>query len=83
MPVILHIEKNPEHKEQIGAFMLEASKNGIESSAVENCISLLETSDCIQLAAKKGIDYIKENCAMLNSEIINDLFINMVPEVFR
>jgi hypothetical protein len=44
---------------------------------------LLETSDCIQLAAKKGIDYIKENCAMLNSEIINDLFINMVPEVFR
>ena len=32
---------------------------------------------------KKGIDYIKENCAMLNSKIINDLFINMVPEVFR
>lgn len=83
LPVILHIEKNPEHKEQIGAFMSEASKNGIESPAVENCIALLETSDCIQLAAKKGIDYIKENCAMLNSKIINDLFINMVPEVFR
>lgn len=83
LPVILHIEKNPEHKIQIGKFMADASKNGIESPAVESCISLLETSDCIQLAAKKGIEYIKENCAMLKSDIINDLFINMVPEVFR
>ena len=83
LPVILHIEEKPQDKEQIGNFMQIASKEGIESSSVENCISLLETSNCIKSATEKGIAYIKENCQFFNSELINDLFVNMIPEVFR
>lgn len=83
LPVLIHTELKPLDKKQIAEFMTIASENGIDSPAVEKCISLLETTDCIKKAAKKGTELIHENCALFNSEQIENLFNIMIPEDFR
>lgn len=82
MPVLLHIQKNPENKEKIASFMKQASKEGINSPAVENCIALLNTNSCIKDASERGIKLIKENCQKLGSEKITALFNSMIPSQF-
>jgi octaprenyl-diphosphate synthase len=83
LPVIMHIEENPGDKEKIAALMKKASEEGINSPAVEECISLLEKGHCINKAAEEGIRTIKENCALFNSDRISELFTAMIPETFR
>lgn len=83
MPVLIHVEKNPQDKAKIAAFMAEAAKNGINSPAVEECIKLLETSGCIEEAAEMGTKLIKDNCQLLNTPVITELFTAMIPENFR
>ena len=62
LPVLIHIEKCPEDKEKISALMEQAQKEGINSPAVEECIALLEKSNCITEAAEKGKNLIHKNC---------------------
>ncbi len=94
LPVLLHIQENPENRHQISELMSKASKEGIESTAVEECIALLNTNDCIKKASQQGISMIKEGCSKLDSiatkystngtsAIIRELFMNMIPEPFR
>ena len=83
LPVLIHAGKLQADKVKIADFMATAAKDGIDSPAVEDCIKLLESSGCIEEAAKKGRDLIQENCATLNSKKIEDLFISMIPEAFR
>jgi len=83
LPVLIHIAEKPSDKEKIAKLMAEASKNGINSPAVENCIKLMETSGCIKTAADKGIQLIKDNCKLLNSDLITELFASMIPESFK
>lgn len=83
LPVIIHSELIPQSKKQISDFMKTAAAQGIDSPAVENCISLLETSDCISKAAKQGSELISVNCSNLNSPYIKELFTSMIPENFR
>ena len=63
LPVLIHVQEHPEDKEKIAAFMNQARGEGIDSPAVEQCISLLETSGCIEKAWEKGIAVLKEACA--------------------
>ena len=60
---MIHVQEHPEDKEKIAAFMNQARGEGIDSPAVEQCISLLETSGCIEKAWEKGIAVLKEACA--------------------
>ncbi len=83
LPVLMHIKEYPADKEIISNLMEQAGKEGINSNAVEECIKLLEKSDCIKHAGEKGVKLIKENCSKLNSDFINELFISMIPEAFR
>ena len=83
LPVLIHGTDKPEDKSKIADFMTQASKEGIDSPAVENCIKLLETSGCIEKAASQGTDLIREGCKKLESPLINDLFVSMIPENFR
>lgn len=83
LPVLIHTSRKNADKEKIAKFMETASKDGIDSPSVEECIALLETSDCIKAAAEQGKNLIIENCALFNSELIKDLFISMIPETFR
>lgn len=83
LPVLIHITKKPNDKEQIANFMAKAGKEGINSNAVEECINLLESSSCIKDAAAQGTKLIKENCSKMHSQKIEDLFTAMIPETFR
>lgn len=84
LPVLLHIQENPDDKKVISALMDRAYKEGIDSGAVEECIALLEKSGCIKKAAEQGTKLIKENCALLqDAPLIFELFNNMIPENFR
>jgi len=83
LPVLIHAEENPEDKAAIAKCMETAAKEGIDSPAVEECIAILEKSGCIEKAAKEGTRLIAENCKLLNSEEIQQLFTAMIPENFR
>ena len=63
--------------------MMRASKEGIESPAVEDCIKLLETDSCIKEAASRGSKIIYDNSKLFASSSIEELFISMIPEAFR
>lgn len=83
LPVLIHTSIKPEDKASIARFMKTASADGIDSPAVEACISLLESSGCIKMAAKEGSRLIEENCALLKSDKILELFTAMIPPEFK
>ena len=83
LPVLMHTAMNPQDKEKIAEYMQKASEEGIDSPAVEECISLLESSECITTAAKEGSGLIADNCALLQSEKIFKLFTSMIPPEFK
>lgn len=84
LPVLIHVKNNPDDKEKISQLMAQAAREGIDSPAVEKCIELLNTSDCIKQAAEQGKKLIKENSkALEDSPQIINLFDSMIPEAFR
>ena len=83
LPVILHSVVAPQDRRMIGGCMERAGKEGIDSPAVEECISILESKGAIKAAAEKGTSLIRENCKKLNSDLIQELFVSMIPENFR
>lgn len=84
LPVLLHIQQCPEDKARISSLMEEASSQGIDSPAVEECIQLLNTSSCIQEAAAEGKKLIHENCAKFEQNpLITELFNSMIPQEFQ
>ena len=83
LPVLIHSSEKPDDKPKLAAFMKEAAAQGIDSPAVENCISLLQTSGCIEKAAERGRTLIEESSARFDSPQIKELFTSMIPENFR
>ena len=84
LPVLLHIQEHPRDKKKISALMAQAEKEGINSSAVEECIALLNKSDCIQKAALLGKDLIQKNCAKFaENPLISELFNQLIPQEYR
>lgn len=90
LPVLLHIQKKPEDKEILSKLMKKAATEGIDSPAVEECIAVLNTSDCISQAATEGKKLIEASCTKLmefskkygTEEIgtkIFELFTSMIP----
>ena len=61
LPVLLHIQHNPEDKETIAKLFETARRDGIESPAVEECIHILEQKGAIQQAREQGLECIKQN----------------------
>ncbi|MBO7122111.1 MAG: polyprenyl synthetase family protein [Treponema sp.] len=53
LPVLLHVQDNPQDKEKIAGLFERAAKEGIQSSAIEEAIALLESSGSI----KKAFDF--------------------------
>lgn len=80
LPVILHIKNNPQDKKLIAEYMNEAKNAGINSPAVEKCISLLEEKNSIKAALEIGLKLIEENSKKFNSKEIENLFLNMIPK---
>lgn len=81
LPVLLHIQENPQDKEVLAKYFDQAQKEGIDSPAVENCIAVLEKGGCITKACQQGIKLIQDNCNLLaDSPLIFELFNSMIPE---
>lgn len=91
LPVLFYINENPENKKTIAGLFEKASKEGIDSPAVEQCIELMEKSNAIQSARKKGVTIIEENTEILanffNSadsskpaKLIKELFEEMIAK---
>lgn len=90
LPVLIHIEENPAAKEKIAELFEKASKEGINSSAVEDCIKLLESKGAIKKAFEKGKSIIQSNvkelCSFYGSDsskaatLIEDLFNSMIEK---
>ena len=83
LPVILHATSFENDKASISSCMERASKEGIDSPAVEECIKILENGGCIKKAAEIGKKLIVKGCNELKSDLITDLFMSMIPESFR
>lgn len=83
LPVLIHLERCPEDSREIARLMEQASKEGIDSPAVEECIKLLEKSGCIKEAAEEGKKLIAENCTFFNSALITELFTSMIPKAYK
>ena len=83
LPVLIHAGLCPQDKEQIAAYMKAAAAEGIHSPAIENCITLLNKSKCINKAAERGRILIQESSAKFHSQEIQELFTSMIPENFR
>lgn len=85
-------KNNPQKIKQLQEYFVQASKEGIESPAVEKAISLLNENDSILKAKKEGIKYINESCEKImklfnsnknESELICSLFKKMIPSDFK
>lgn len=67
LPVLLHLKKKPDDREKLAALFEKARNEGIESSAVEEAIGILEKSGCILEAKKIGLEKINSNVEALVS----------------
>ncbi|MEL3907791.1 MAG: polyprenyl synthetase family protein [Treponemataceae bacterium] len=65
LPVIFHVQTNPNDKEKLTRLFEKSKIEGINSSAVEDAISLLNSSDCITRAKT----YAKEKIASVKAEL--------------
>lgn len=92
LPVLTFFEqnkKNPQKIQELSQCFIQASKEGIESPAVEKAITLMEQNSSIEIAKKKGIELIfnggnsfiklfgKDN---EDAILIKELFISMIPK---
>lgn len=89
LPVLIHIAEHPGDKERIVRCFEAAGQEGIGSPAVEECISILDSSGSIQKAAQNGRSCVLENAAHLtevfgnsgsekNAGLIKKLFADMI-----
>lgn len=69
LPVIFHLEKNPGDKNLVERCFERARIEGINSSAVDECVSLLEKSG----AAARAFEY-GERIAREKSRALSELF---------
>ena len=86
LPLILHHKKKPEDLERILSCFERAEKEGINSSAVEECIGILSSSDAISVAYNRSRALILDTCKKISSKypdsqaavLIGGLFVEML-----
>lgn len=65
LPVLLHLQKNPADTEKLASLFVQARKEGIDSPAVEQAISILTNSGAVEEAKSLGVKTIEENAENL------------------
>lgn len=86
LPVILHLQKKPDDISLISEYFTQASKEGINSTAVEKVIQLLDSSNSIQEAKTHASNIINCACNKIKlefgdateSQSIENLFTSML-----
>lgn len=86
LPVLLHLQKNPQDEKILAQYFTQAKNEGIESPAVEKAIQLLTQSGAVEQAAKKGSELVTQKSQELAllygtkteiSTLIEELFNSM------
>lgn len=67
LPVIYHLESNPNDKERLSELFSRAKRDGIDSPAVEEVIEIISSSGAIEKARKTGDKVISEKTTGLAS----------------
>ena len=67
LPVLIHLEDHPHDIEKLSSLFQKARKEGIDSPAVEEAISLLTASGAVDKAKERGNEVIAKNSACLAS----------------
>ncbi|MBQ9101755.1 MAG: polyprenyl synthetase family protein [Treponema sp.] len=60
LPVLLHLQKNPQDEKILAQYFTQAKNEEIESPAVEKAIQLLTQSGAVEQAAKKGSELVTQ-----------------------
>ncbi|MCR5290335.1 MAG: polyprenyl synthetase family protein [Treponema sp.] len=87
LPLLLHIQSQPQDKERLIADMQQAHNEGIDSPAVDHCITIMEQSDAITKAFNTGKDFVTTRSEILSktlgadNDLIQTLFLSMLPSL--
>lgn len=65
LPVLLHLEKKPEDFNAVMSCFNRARIEGSDSSAIEECIAIIEKSDALQEARQLGKNLIAGSCSRI------------------
>ncbi|MCQ2981329.1 MAG: polyprenyl synthetase family protein [Treponemataceae bacterium] len=89
LPVILFLEKHPEEKEHLISLFRRAAKEGQESSAVTECVTLLNESGAVEEALLYSRNMINTSCRKIQktypdseaATLLTNLFTAMLLKV--
>ena len=82
LPVLLHLEKKPQDFEMVMNCFKRASLEGSSSSAIEECIALIETSDALQEAHALGKTMISNSCQYILRHYKNSHAAQQISNLF-
>lgn len=82
LPVVFCIEKTPLLKEKICKLFNKAAAEGIESPAVEECISIIVESGAIREAEKYAKDIVETSLNKFRKSYRNDKVSDLILELF-
>lgn len=65
LPVLFHINEKPADLDEILHCFNIASEEGIDSTSIEKCISIISTGDALEKTKTLGMDLITNSCAKI------------------
>ncbi len=83
LPVILHLQKKPGDKGQIMEYFRQAAAEGPDSSAVIDCISLLESSGAVDEALAQSRDFIRSSCNAIFKKYASVEAAKLLTDLFK
>ncbi len=87
LPVLIHLAEQPQDFDTVMACFTQARKDGIESPAVERCVTMLTASGAVAAAHTRARTLIRQACAKVTglypdsaaARKIDALFTSMLP----
>lgn len=82
LPLILHLKKQPDDFQRIMECFDRASKEGVNSPAVEECIKILSSSDAVSSAYERSRSMIIDTCKEISSKYPDSQAAVLIGELF-
>ncbi|MFI3257638.1 MAG: polyprenyl synthetase family protein [Spirochaetales bacterium] len=83
LPLLYHIEQNPDDFQFLMDCFKRAKSEGIDSVAVEDAINCMTTSNAIEKAKNKGIDLIESSCCAMQSYFSDAQAVSLIERLFQ
>ncbi|MCR4939480.1 MAG: polyprenyl synthetase family protein [Treponemataceae bacterium] len=82
LPLILHLKNKPEDSAKIMDCFERAAKEGVDSSAVEECIQILSSSNAISVAYDRSRSMIIDTCRQISGKYPDSQAAVLIGELF-